>query len=191
MSLKQKGFAVVEGVIVIALVGVIAGAGVYVYRANQSNDIVATTKSKPTLNSEDTTEPEPKYLEFKTLGVKLALNEQTKDAYNGDTSDNEIYIGSRSVESQPGFETCKVNDSGLAALSSAKIGEDHFGSPWTEAQFKQIGAVQIDETFYWVQGAPSGCWNYQSDIEENDPKIQKYMEFRSAITKQQNTITRL
>lgn len=192
MKLNQKGFGAVEGLLVVIVLALIVGAGFYVVNANKNKkDDAKTTQNSSTSNENKPVEAKKQYLEFKSAGVKIELNEQTKDAYNGTTSEDEVYIGSRAVDSQPGLEGCKVDGSasGILALSYAKVGDDHFGSPWTEADLKGVSDVKIGDTYYWLTPGNGPCWN-PDEIPENDARIQKLLDFRKAMSDQQKTITK-
>jgi hypothetical protein len=192
MKLNQKGFGAVEGLLVVIALTLIVGVGYYVVNANKDNQDTTNNTRTSTKAETKPTETKKQYLEFKSAGVKMELNEQTKDAYVGTTSQDDTYISSHYFDDKPAFEGCKVNGqaSGIIALSSAKVGDDHFGSPWTEAELKGLSEVKIGDTYYWMTPSNGPCWD-PGKTSESDPGVQKLMEFRKAIADQQSTITKL
>ena len=193
MKLNQKGFGAIEGLLVVIALTLIVGVGFYVVSTNKDKkEDTKTTQNSSTPTESKPAEAKKQYLEFKSAGVKIELNEQTKDAYNGTTNEDEVYIGSRVVDRQPGLEGCKVGGSasGIIALSHAKVGDDHFGSPTTEEELKVFSDVKIGDTYYWLTPGNGPCWN-PDQIPENDPRIEKLLDFRKSMSDQQKTITKL
>ena len=192
MKLNQKGFGAVEGLLLVIALTLIVGVGFYVVNANKGKEDTTTNAQASTKTETKPTETKKQYLEFKSAGVKMELNEQTKHAYVGTTSEDDAYISSHYFDDKPAFEGCKVNGqaSGIIALSSAKVGDDHFGSPWTEADLKGFSDVKIGDTYYWMTPGNGPCWD-PDKTPESDPGVQKLIEFRKAIADQQGTITKL
>lgn len=183
MKLHQKGFGAVEILLVIIALTLIVGVGFYVFNTNKDDANTQTEQKISTANENKPAETKKQYLEFKNAGVKIELNETTKDAYNGSTSDDELFIGSHAIDSQLGFENCKVDGpaSGITALAYAKAGDDNFGSPWTEAELQEVGEAKIGDTYYWFASGGAPCWN-PDEISDSSPQVQKLLDFKNALS---------
>lgn len=74
MKKNQKGFTLVEGLLVVIVIAVVAGVGFYVYSANKNNnkkDDTAVVGSKEN-NTDDNEKKQPgKPVEITALGVKI------------------------------------------------------------------------------------------------------------------------
>jgi len=77
-SRAQNGFAVVEAMILLVVIGLVAIGIWWVYHHNQSravSDVTVNTSTQPLAK------PLVTYLEIKEWGIKLPLSEEIKDAY--------------------------------------------------------------------------------------------------------------
>src|SRR5690242_13299650 len=84
MKNRQAGFGIVEALIAVFAVGVLAGAGWFVYQHNRTKVTKAAAGSPPaTQQTTPTTPPAPTvtYLDVKEWGIKLPLPNSIKDAY--------------------------------------------------------------------------------------------------------------
>jgi Tfp pilus assembly protein PilE len=96
MFKNQKGFSVVEGLLVFVIIGIIGGVGYYVYQSQQETKKSQDNSNKSSLEidaekKEDTTPVAKKYFEIKELGVKFEQPDSLKDLYyhignNGNTA---------------------------------------------------------------------------------------------------------
>ncbi len=75
MKHKQDGFAVLEGLLILIILGLIGGTGWYVWHATSQ-----TNKTLNTASNEKLAAPK-KMLEIKEWGVQLALDTDVSDAY--------------------------------------------------------------------------------------------------------------
>jgi hypothetical protein len=93
-KLNSSGFSAVEAVLIIIVLGIVGGTGLYVYKQNTTKQTVSnsTPSPKPAVKTEKTTEsktettppaPSIKYLEIKEWGVKMELSKGIEDAYYG------------------------------------------------------------------------------------------------------------
>jgi uncharacterized protein (UPF0333 family) len=84
MKINQKGFSAVEGLLILVVIGIIGGAGWYVFKsrsqatksldsANNTTSYIAKQKSQPK------TTPTKQYLEVKEWGVKIPLTSDISD----------------------------------------------------------------------------------------------------------------
>jgi pilin/secretion family protein with methylation motif len=84
MKNKQAGFGIVEAVIAVLVMGVLAGAGWFVYQHNRTKVTNAAVGSQPTSQQTTTTTPPAPtvtYLAIKEWGIKLPLPNSIQDAY--------------------------------------------------------------------------------------------------------------
>lgn len=202
-KINNLGFSAVFILVPFVLIISISAIGLYVYSVNQNkteissaetNDKVSTPKigNLGATNKVISDKNALAYLEFKNIGVKMALADNIKDAYIGTTLETERFISTHYFDNKPDFEGCRVNDesSGVLALASAKAGDDNFGSPWTEKDLENVGGKKIDDTYYWLVSGGAPCWN-PVEIPESNPTVQKYYEIKRAISEQQNTLTKI
>jgi type II secretory pathway pseudopilin PulG len=81
---NQKGFAVLEGLLVLIIIGMLAGIGWYVMRASKNtNNILnsASTSSTKSAAKKTSSAGATKYLSIDEWGVKIPLSEKDQGAY--------------------------------------------------------------------------------------------------------------
>ena len=89
-KLCQKGFGAVEGVLILVIVGIIGGAGFYVYKskqetnksqdnANKSSQEISTNESSETPAEQP---PAEKFYEVRELGVKFKMSAEMEGMYH-------------------------------------------------------------------------------------------------------------
>lgn len=187
MKKDQKGFTLVEGIIVLAVILLIGGVGYYMY-ARQNSDAAQTTESAKT-NQQTTDKKEAgnstqKYLDIPEAGVRLALTDSTKDAYYTVSEEGNIYLSIHYFDKLKGFEGCTSDamngKQGIAALDHAKVGDDRFGSPWTQAGLEEFPNSKISDTYYWIAGSQAACWDHET-LPQNDPHVQKAQQAKKAL----------
>lgn len=112
---RQRGFSVIEAVVVVAVIGVLGVAGWFVYqhnRATVTNAAANTHQSSEKSSNQQTTTTTPAptvaYLTITEWGVKLPLSDAIKDAYYApavgsskgpDGQPNTMLLGLRSLDS--------------------------------------------------------------------------------------------
>lgn len=181
MKLNKKGFTLVEILLVIIAVTLVTGVGYYVLQANQNNK----AETKPSTPS--TPASAKKYLEVKDLGIKFELTEDIKDAYVSGA-----YLSIRHFDNLKGFENCRADQDslGIAAVEHAKVGDDRFGSPWTEAELNQTAQAKLGDTYYWVSKGQAACYDYEN-VPGTSQDIEKLSQATKAFAEQGKTITKL
>ncbi len=77
-SINQKGFGLIEVLLLIIAVSVICGVGFYIFNVNrEQNDL--KNNSQATQAEVSSPDSKPSYLEIQELGVKLKLNDKIKN----------------------------------------------------------------------------------------------------------------
>ncbi len=195
-KLNQKGFGMIEGLLIVIALTMIAGVGFYVVNANKDNSKATQSSQQTTTKVEEAKKDEKKYLEIKELGIKFELNDKLKDAYYFVHESGFVYISVRHFDSLKGFEGCTArgefgNGGGLAVINAAKVGDDHFGTPLTQADLESFGGVKIGDRYYAFEGNNQAPCHNPNTVPENDPNIALFSELKQALVKQQPTITKL
>lgn len=80
MKLQQKGFTLIEGLLIIIALTMVSGVGYYVYSQNKDDDKAESTSISQTQETKPADEkPSVDYVEFKELGFKIKKTEKMKD----------------------------------------------------------------------------------------------------------------
>ncbi len=99
MKSDQTGFGAVEGLLLLALVGIIISVGLFVYKSQQATNSTLDTSIK---SQTETQGIKPKttdrYLEIKEWGIKLQLTSKIEDAYYNLEGDTIINISARRLD---------------------------------------------------------------------------------------------
>lgn len=195
MKKDEKGFTLIEGIIILVVVLLIGGIGFFVYANRDSNKDNTDTKTSQQKDSEESADKaEEKYLDIPELDVRMKLTSSIEDAYYSMSNEGYAYFSTHYFDKLEGFEQCRSNakngEYGLAALSYAKIGDDHFGSPWTQAEFDGFSNSKIGDTYYWVSGSQATCWDNEK-FPDSNPHVQKANEIRKALTDLSSSIEKL
>jgi Tfp pilus assembly protein PilV len=85
MSKKQKGFSVIEGLLILVIVGILGGVGYYVWNSSKASpeDSSTLNTNNTATSPSNTSNPAPvekKYLTIKEWGVKFTLSSGILDA---------------------------------------------------------------------------------------------------------------
>ena len=177
MKHKQNGFGAIEILIVIVVVGLVAGAGWYVLSRNSANDKAqgANTNTQEEVNPSDevqpASEPEPDAKDLKTVGfyeieawgIKIALRDYDKvqfevknDGY-ADPSFRAEFLQDKSCDPGAGLFRTKTKYSDGNGPIQTKVGE----------------------FYYHIEGAPGAC----SSDPENNPDDKLKSRFLDDFTK--------
>jgi type II secretory pathway pseudopilin PulG len=122
MRNKQKGFSLVEGLLIFVIVGVLVGTGWYVWQSNKKTDkTLNDTGNSHVVPSKKVAEKkvETKYLVIKEWGVQLPLSNSISDAYyvissgshNTDGQPNTMWLGLKSLDDK-GCIAAQANSGG-------------------------------------------------------------------------------
>lgn len=175
-KLDQKGFGFFYWLLILLLLILLILASWYVYK-NQQKKKQSASSSQQQQSTQPANQPEEKkYLKIPEMGLKVELSEKIEDAYYAMHPDGWAYMSVKSLDKYAG---CKANaETGMAAIASAKVGDDNFGEPYTEAQLKAKG-TKIGEKYYWIDLGQYDC-TADANGENGDPNFEIV---RSAFTK--------
>jgi type II secretory pathway pseudopilin PulG len=135
MKKYQEGFSIVEGLLIVVIVGMLGGVGWYVWHANsQANrtldDAAKVSQNAPTVTSKTQNKgaSKPKNLEISEYKIKVPLSSTIQDAYYLDVKGkSEAQIGSI-VFGLHSFDSDKtIPDSCKPSLT--KVAYESDGSP--------------------------------------------------------------
>ncbi len=80
MELNQRGFSLIEGLLIVIALTLIGGVGFYVVSANKDDKNEAPTSSERTQPTESkVVEKKVEYIEFKDLGFKIKKTDKMQD----------------------------------------------------------------------------------------------------------------
>ncbi|MBI2009382.1 hypothetical protein HYS84_03140 [Candidatus Saccharibacteria bacterium] len=197
MKRSAKGFTMVEVLLALIFITLVSFVGWYVWKSTKETK-TSLSNSGGSDNISTAPAKEKKYLEVKEDGVKFELTDKIEDAYYYYNQDAGAYISLKRYDNVQGFEGCTAKGgtdsegSGLAHLSSAKVGDDNFGSQFTEAELAdrvESRGKKIGETYYWLESnSQAPCWDFDN-IPEDDKRVQEMIKFRSELVGQGKTIT--
>ena len=75
----QAGFSLIEGLLTLIAITLVVFVGFYVYNANKNTGKVVSTTATANKSSSGTAAVKPKYLDVKSLGVRVKLSGDLKD----------------------------------------------------------------------------------------------------------------
>jgi competence protein ComGC len=196
MNKTQKGFAIVEGLLILIIVLLVGFIGYYVWHTQSqtdktSNDSVKASQS----NSSGQSSSSANYLTIKEDGVKFKLNDKIKDAYYTVKDNGYIYLSVHRFDNIKGAGDCRAEasatgGSGLVALVTGKVGEDNgtpAGGTWTQADLDASGFKKVGDTYYGFQQGNAYC--YDSDNPPTPDFPQTVTDIIKAFQDQTSTFT--
>jgi type II secretory pathway pseudopilin PulG len=192
MKSNKKGFTLVEVLLLIIAFSLIVGIGFYVYNANKEDSQASSDTNGKVTETDKQSVPQKKYLKIKELGVKVELSDDIADAYYYVNSTGYAYLSTRYFDTIKDFEGCTASagvsgdGGGIAAVSSAKVGDDHFGEVWTEDQLKSFSDTKIGEVYWWIEPGNGPCWNVDN-VAENSKDLQKFGDVKKAFVEAEIT----
>ena len=162
MKIKNDGFTGIEFVIIIAVLGLIFGAGWYVWKQDRNTSVVSSVEKAQAKDSAPTTE-EQTTLEIPEWGVKLVSKYSDRLTYKIIDQDGTLSKGDMDAYDSRAELSFK---SGVVDDQSCMPGFDLYrlkGSPKTADTAELIGGV-----YYASDGAPGPCSN---DPENHDDVV--------------------
>lgn len=172
------------------IVGIIGGTGWYVmhsskqvdktYSQTGNNTVVPKAKgyTKPTPSPASSSQ---KYLTIKEWGVRLKLSSTNADSNYKFEKDSDQFVVLSSTKLDEAAKNSKVcsgaNES--VTLNRTKVGDDHFGSPWTEKELQSIGKKVGDYYYYNDAGQP--CFGTDADFAKEPGVMETVAQLRSQL----------
>lgn len=180
---NQKGFGILEGLLIIVIIGLLGGLGWYVW-SNRAEEPQPITESPAVQTTKDVEETEAEteddsYLTVKEWGVKFKLDESIKDAgyFFKKTTDDFVFLTTpRLEELSNSTPSCKLAAESVS-ITRAMVGDDHFGSPWTQAELEERG-TKVDEYYYFDEGGQA-CFGTDEDIAKIEKTVTEIGEIRA------------
>lgn len=171
MKKNEKGFSAVEVLLVLVVIGLLGGAGWYVWQSKNKNDQSTTSTSQADSKRENNKEAPKdevataKYLTIKEWGVRLKLSDNIANAtYRFEKPDYQwVYLTTpRLNELAQQTPECSAAKESIT-LNRAKPGDDRFGSPWKESELQEIGTKWGDYYYFGEGGQP--CFTDKQDFQ--------------------------
>lgn len=174
MKSNQKGFSVVELLIVIVIIGLVGTVGWLVYdrQKSKSDDKVTTTQASQQDQKEETPKKEevkqPTYFEIKELGVKFELTDNLTGLYYS--------IGNNGKTAY--FSLNDLKGTYCAADKTAQVALTRYTDADFDVDFtaSKEGARKIGSYYFMSVGGQAGC-------SEDNAIQEKASQLRSDITK--------
>lgn len=205
MTSNQKGFSAVEIVLVVAVVGLIGVVGWLVFSrrdnsvANSektSNSSVVQTANKTQAKSENApqekvaanAQDQRKFLVVKEWGVKFETSDMAQDvSYEFAPGANNMILLTtpRLAELAKATPVCANADKSIG-IARAQIGDDHFGSPWTESELAAVG-TKIGQYYYYSDGGKS-CFGQEAELQKYSAAIAEIGSIRASLTQLAKTV---
>ncbi|HYH36167.1 MAG TPA: hypothetical protein VD706_01565 [Candidatus Saccharimonadales bacterium] len=195
-NLGQKGFTLIEGLLIIIALSLIAGVGYYVYNANKEADKNLTSSASKEEKPAAKEKTQKNYLEIKELGIKFELTSKLKNAYYAKV-DGGYFLSVHDIDNNPELGGCKAggaeNDRGLLSVVSGKVGEPNTTTaseaPWTQSQLDSSGFKKVGDTYYGFMHGQAPCYDPTAANEDKyGALVDGYMK---AFVNQQATIQKL
>ena len=196
-KLNQKGFTLVEGLLILIALSLVVGVGFYVVNANKKDkDSKNTSQTIPDQKIEKKlVENNKTYLEIKELGVKFELTDKIKNAYYGKIN-NYYYLSVRDFDSNPTLTSCGVDNvkdtTGILALVTGRPGEDNgtpAGGVWTVSDLEQSGLKKVGDTYYGFVSGNGPC--FDSSSPNSQELASTVASYKKAFSDQGSTFTAL
>lgn len=101
-KVNQKGFSLIEILIVLVVLGLLGAVGWYVWmqhtKSKPTTSTTSSSASQVTPPSTSSSASAPTYLNITELGIKVKLNDDTRDLTYAKTKDGTIGISTKSLE---------------------------------------------------------------------------------------------
>lgn len=172
VKLNNKGFGVVEGLLVLVIIGIVGGTGYYVFNANKkadsgSNGSKIVSDKRKVFPNQIITENNTNYLLIKEWGVKFPVSEKMQDIYyyykkyNGGEA---VYFSNKALATK--FPECAADQTSRIALGRYVKGDTLKDEPVERIS----DAVMVEGHYYVHEGPDSSCYNEGT---EGSPKKDK------------------
>lgn len=122
------------------------------------------------------------------MGVKFVVPEKVSDVtYSIDSKwpDGLLLTTPRLAELAQTVSWCGSADRS-AGISRAKVGDDHFGSPWSEKELSDIG-VKLGEYYYYPDGQQA-CMGTEEDLAPIQSAVNEVGAIRASLEQIAKTV---
>lgn len=195
MTKNQIGFGAIGVIGVIVIVSLMAFSGwTFINRSKNKPTSTAKTSAKQVQAEvgESTNIDQPKeitkYLVIEEWGVKYTLGQSISDATYKFTQTNNQYVlvqTPRLAELANQSKFCTGADESIS-LNRAKVGDDRFGSSWTEEELQAIG-TKIGEYYYFSEGGQP-CFGSEKELKQESELITEVSSIRSMLGQLSKTV---
>lgn len=173
MKTSQKGFATLEGLLILIIVGLIGFVGWYVYQsknaADKSYSNAATASSAKVATTSKST-----YLEIKEWGVRIKLNKNTESLYYyiDPQKPDFAYLSLKIISNiAPNCAADKFSLAAIGRLSQAQQ-DDATKNP---SDTNQAGTIKIGSFYYSYGHSQADCTDgtasMQARIDKSQPNV--------------------
>lgn len=182
---NQKGFTVVEGLLIFAIVAVIGFAGWFVYSSQKkTNDTLNKTaqgqgEAQKAIPKTTITplKDQTKYLEIKEWGVEIPLSADVEDAYytyktiKSDSYDSVAYLGTKSLTAMDA--QCAPDNIGVSSVFRQSVVTHDDNEKKADPTFYEVGDVHVGNYYYGYGQAQAGCSDSASKQQATDAALFK------------------
>lgn len=154
---KNKGFSIVEALLIIAAAGILVAGGWVVYQHNRTKVTDAAANGTPPSNQQTTTPtPTTTYLDIKEWGVRLTLNSTTASLYYyiKPNLPDVAYFSLRTIAAvAPNCAAEKVSLGAISRLTEAQ----QQSAVTNPSALNQPGTIHIGNYWYSVDNSHAAC----------------------------------
>lgn len=178
---NQKGFSLVEGLLIIIALSIVGFTGFYVYNANKKEPNISDSsiyhKEKQNDLSKQTEEDTAQNLDIKEYGVKVPLSNDLLDSkYRYE--DGYVYVSSDTLEKAAKACSDDNFDSSIESfISLSKVSGQY------EKESAEGGLLKQFDSFYITGGHPNGTQCNGKDEVATQAYVNKLEELNSSFTK--------
>lgn len=174
--------------LIVIIIAVLGYAGMTVWQNNQSKNSKTNIMLDSDIQAPNDSNVSENYLEVEQWKVKFKLDDSVKDASYIYSSDGYITLTTpRLNELAANNSDCSGANESIT-IKRAKIGEDNFGTPWTEEELIDRG-IKVGEYYYYSE-AGQPCFR-EGGPEEFNAVEQEVMSIRAMLSEIYNSVTPL
>jgi type II secretory pathway pseudopilin PulG len=183
---NQKGFSLIEGLLLVIAVGLVVFVGYYVWHSQKQTDKTLNTAAKTSdaaSNAAKTsTTQSTKYLTLKELGVKIPLSTKIQDAKyemapDGETADISTTSFENAVAECKAADTASASFPTIVTLNKVDGTYDANNPPFDAYS---TFAAQLSG-FYLMSGGSDGGYCNGTNQAKNQAVKDKFVEFSSLL----------